>query len=224
MAALAEEASSAEEDAVAAALESNDEACSIAAWYDAHKDVTFKTVIVPLPSNVVAWLRSDGPCVLPRTKHGARVTARTTTADDDCELSDSDDEGNAPHFPVVEGEIDAAIAAVGGCAFVKLNWSAPRDAAWLGSLECATAGDAFALLAASSLVKDDAARALNVVLAVRRFVTVEPSREFRCFVLDGQLVAACQRRVLQCPFVVRVVTITTQASTRSSATWPMNPR
>ena len=193
MAALEEEASS-EEDAVAAALGSNDEACSIAAWYDAHKNVTFKTVLVPLPSNVVAWLRSDGPCVLPRTKYGARVTARTQNRDDYCELSDSDDEGNAPHFPAVEGEIDAAIAAVGGSAFVKLNWSAPRDAAWLGSLECATAGDAFALLAASSLVKDDAARALNVVLAVRRFVTVEPSREFRCFLLDGQLVAACQRR------------------------------
>ena len=192
MAALAEEAN---EDAVAAALGSNDEACSIAAWYDAHKNVTFKTVLVPLPSNVVAWLRSDGPCVLPRTKYGARVTARTQNRDDYCELSDSDDEGNAPHFPAVEGEIDAAIAAVGGSAFVKLNWSAPRDAAWLGSLECATAGDAFALLAASSLVKDDAARALNVVLAVRRFVSVEPSREFRCFVLDGRLVAACQRRV-----------------------------
>ena len=194
MAALGEEASSAEEDAVAAALGSNDEACSIAAWYDAHKDVTFKTILVPLPSNVVAWLRSDGPCVLPRTKRGARVTARTQNRDDDCELSDSDDDGAAPHFPAVEGEIDAAIAAVGGCAFVKLNWSAPKDAAWLGSLECATAGDAFALLAASSLVKDDAARALNVVLAVRRFVSVEPSREFRCFLLDGQLVAACQRR------------------------------
>ena len=127
MAALAEEAaSSAEEDAVAAALGSNDEACSIAAWYDAHKNVTFKTILVPLPSNVVAWLRSDGPCILPRTKYGARVTARTQNRDDYCELSDSDDEGNAPHFPAVEGEIDAAIAAVGGSAFVKLNWSAPR--------------------------------------------------------------------------------------------------
>ena len=105
MAAL-EEASS-EDDAVAAALGSNDEACSIAAWYDAHKNVTFKTVLVPLPSNVVAWLRSDGPCVLPRTKYGARATARTQNRDDDCELSDSDDDGAAPHFPVVEGEIES---------------------------------------------------------------------------------------------------------------------
>ena len=197
MAALAEEAtSSAEEDAVAAQLGGDQkDACSIAAWYDAHKNVTFKTVLVPLPAPFVEWLRSDGPCVLPRTKYGARVTARTHNRDDDCELSDSDDDGAAPHFPAVEAEIDAAIAAVGGSAFVKCNWSAPRDAAWLGSLECATAGDAFALLAASSLVKDDAARTDGVVLAVRRFVSVEPSREFRCFVLDGRLVAACQRRV-----------------------------
>ena len=151
MAAL-EEASS-EEDAVAAALGSNDEACSIAAWYDAHKNVTFKTVLVPLPPNVVAWLRSDGPCVLPRTKYGARVTARTHNRDDDCELSDSDDDGAAPHFPAVEKAIDEAIAAVGGAAFVKLNCSAPKDAAWLGSLECATAGDAFALRADGSVLR-----------------------------------------------------------------------
>ena len=111
MAALAEEASSAEEDAVAAALGSNDEACSIAAWYDAHKNVTFKTVLVPLPVPFVEWLRSDGPCVLPRTKRGARVTARTHNRDDDCELSDSDDDGAAPHFPAVEAAIDDAIAA-----------------------------------------------------------------------------------------------------------------
>ena len=196
MAALAEEASSAEEDAVAAQLGGDQrDACSIAAWYDAHKNVTFKTILVPLPAPFVEWLRSDGPCVLPRTKYGARVTARTHNRDDDCELSDSDDDGAAPHFPAVEAAIDEAIAAVGGCAFVKLNWSSPKDAAWLGSLECATAGDAFALLAASSLVKDDAARTVDLVLAVRRFVTVEPSREFRCFVLDGRLVAACQRRV-----------------------------
>ena len=155
---------------------------------------------------------------------GARVTARTHNRDDDCELSDSDDDGGAPHFPAVEKAIDEAITAVGGCAFVKLNWSAPKDAAWLGTLECATAGDAFALLAASSLLKDDAARALNVVLAVRRFVSVEPSREFRCFLLDGRLVAACQRRACSVSLVVRVVTIPTQASTRSSATLVMNPR
>ena len=120
MAAL--EAASSEEDAVAAALESDDEACSIAAWYDAHKNVTFKTVLVPLPAPFVEWLRSDGPCVLPRTKYGARATARTHNRDDDCELSDSDDDGEAPHFPVVEAAIDEAITV--SAAGKKALWPA----------------------------------------------------------------------------------------------------
>lgn len=182
-------------DAVAAALSTNDDACSITTWYEAHKALTFKTVIIPLPALFIDWLGSDGPCMLPRTKRGARATARTRMDDDDCELSDAEDDGAAPHFPVLEGDVDAAVAAVGGAAFVKLNWSAPQDAAWLGPLKCESAGDVFALLAASSLVKQDVARAATVVLAVRRFAAVEASREFRCFWLDGQLVAACQRHV-----------------------------
>ena len=102
-------------------------------------------------------------------------------------------------------------ADLGGVAFCKLNWSAPRDAAWLtgGSLRCECAGDAFALLAASEFAKHDACRAYarcgdvaepdavrcDLVLAFRAWQDLDPAREFRCFVLDGRLVAACQRKI-----------------------------
>ena len=192
-------------------------ACSISHWYPLNKKATFATRVVPLSEAFVAFLGSDGPMVLPETSKGARVGSRGATAvDDDCELSDDDgddddDERGALRFPEVEAAAEAAIAELGGVAFCKLNWSAPRDAAWLtgGSLRCECAGDAFALLAASEFAKHDACRAYarcvdaaepdavrcDLVLAFRAWQDLDPAREFRCFVLDGRLVAACQRKI-----------------------------
>ncbi len=54
--------------------------------------------------------------------------------------------------------ISAAIKDLGGTVFPKLNWSAPRDAAWIShnaSLRCATPGDVFLLLKSSEFVSHD---------------------------------------------------------------------
>lgn len=191
--------------------------CSITTWYPLHRSgQTFKTRLVPLSEAFVAYLQSDGPCVLPATARGAAVGSRGRTAvDDDCELSDGsdgdDDGGGAPRFPGVEAAIDVAIAAVGGVAFCKLNWSAPRDAAWMagGNLRCSSAADVFALVAASEFAAHDACRAYDrcldagdpdvvrcvLTLALRAWRDLDASREFRCFVLDERVVAACQRKV-----------------------------
>ena len=40
------------------------EACSFANWYDKFKKVTFKSIIVPIPPEVLTYLRSDGTLVL----------------------------------------------------------------------------------------------------------------------------------------------------------------
>ena len=185
--------------------------CSICHWYPLNKKHTFKTIVVPASRAFVEFLGSDGPMVIPETAKGARVASRGRTAvDDDCELSD-DESAPAPRFPDDEAAVDAAIAELGGVAFCKLNWSAPRDAAWLtgGRLQCECAGDVFALLAASEFARHDVGRAYDgcgdggdadaikcgAVVALRAWRDLEPSREFRCFLLDGVLVAACQRRV-----------------------------
>lgn len=96
-----------------------------------------------------------GVCTRPRS---------TQAVDDDCELSDDEDsDGPELSFPELERAIDVAVDALGGLAFVKLNWSAPRDATWLsGSLECRCAADAFALLKASEFVAHDVGHAYSL--------------------------------------------------------------
>ncbi|KAH8096446.1 hypothetical protein JL720_3818 [Aureococcus anophagefferens] len=152
--------------------------CSICHWYPLNKKHTFKTIVVPASRAFVEFLGSDGPMVIPETAKGARVASRGRTAvDDDCELSD-DESAPAPRFP----DDEAA---------------------------CECAGDVFALLAASEFARHDVGRAYDgcgdggdadaikcdAVVALRAWRDLEPSREFRCFLLDGVLVAACQRRV-----------------------------
>ena len=39
------------------------EACSFANWYDKFKKVTFKSIVVPVPHDVLAYLRSDDTLV-----------------------------------------------------------------------------------------------------------------------------------------------------------------
>ena len=40
--------------------------CSIDQWYPLFKKVTFKTIILPLPNEVLEYLRSDGSLILPQ--------------------------------------------------------------------------------------------------------------------------------------------------------------
>ena len=102
--------------------------CSIDNWYHMFKKFTFKSVILPIPNDVLEYLKSDGPLILPK----------------ECEKdeeSDSDDENESepPSFPEFNVVVQDAIDTLGGAVFVKLNWSAPRDAAWMGvghSLKC----------------------------------------------------------------------------------------
>ena len=50
-----------------------------------------------------------------------------------------ENESEPPSFPEFNSQIEEALATLGGAVFAKLNWSAPRDAAWMGvghSLKC----------------------------------------------------------------------------------------
>lgn len=116
----------------------------------------------------------------------------------------------SPPLPTLEAAMRAAIAELGGSAFVKLDWTAPADAAWAADapdLQCPTPGHAFTLLGASDLVRYDVAllRALRAEAAVRgapppgahvvlrAWFPLQRDGEFRCFVRRGALVAVSQR-------------------------------
>lgn len=136
-------------------------------------------------------------------------------------------------FPKLNQQIEAAIAELGGAVVPKLNWSCPKDAVWMnsGTLQCRTAGDVYLLTKTSDFCSYDVHHALRDVvelqdsseedcvgndrssalpsrpplqLALRKWCQLYPSQEFRCFVRNNKLVAACQRQSSQhYPHLVR---------------------
>ena len=95
--------------------------CSIENWYHMFKKVTFKTVILPIPNEVLDYLKSDGTLILPKECN-----------EDTDEEESSSNENELPSFPEFNAKLKDAISRLGGTVFPKLNWSAPRDAAWVG--------------------------------------------------------------------------------------------
>jgi hypothetical protein len=122
---------------------------------------------------------------------------------------------NIPSFPDLERRIAEAIEKLGGTVFPKLNWTAPRDAGWVAlnnSLKCTSPADVFLLLKSSDFVAHDLGNpyqmsrdegppehpsdgrpADELHLVLRKWIEVEPSMEFRCFVKDRELVGISQR-------------------------------
>ncbi|KAG8467870.1 hypothetical protein KFE25_006922 [Diacronema lutheri] len=203
-------------------------ACSFDAWYPRLRCVSIRSAIVPLPVGFISYLLDDADGLfLPPPPAGAAGGASGGSDasgspgwTDDEEGDGGGDGARAPaqHGPAAFGfdvqalfaQIDAAIARLGGAAFPKLNWSAPRDAAWLlgGTMRCACARDVVSLLKCSQHVAHDLrehaphlgppgatepARASRSVLALRRWCELNPARELRCFAHSGALLALCQR-------------------------------
>ncbi|KAJ2904251.1 hypothetical protein MKZ38_008462 [Zalerion maritima] len=144
-------------------------------------------------------------------------------ADGDQEDSD-DSEGlnlTPPNrrFPEFHQQLKDAIAELGGAVAPKLNWSAPKDAAFMAgdnSLKCINPNDIYILLKSSSFAAHDLAHAFDgceggispearpatqnttnlpfaPVLVLRTWCNIQPSLEFRCFVKDNALVGLTQR-------------------------------
>ncbi|KAF0917438.1 hypothetical protein E2562_020560 [Oryza meyeriana var. granulata] len=79
------------------------------------------------------------------------------SADDDDRDADSP---LRPAFPDLEAAVDSAIAELGGAALPKLNWSAPKDAAFMsadGTIRCTCFAEVAMLLRSSDCVAHDLA-------------------------------------------------------------------
>uniref|UniRef100_A0AAV1UTS7 Cell division cycle protein 123 n=1 Tax=Peronospora matthiolae TaxID=2874970 RepID=A0AAV1UTS7_9STRA len=182
--------------------------CALGAWYHKLKHVAIKSVIVPLPSEFVSLLLADGVTLSP-----APVSFKVDEAEDD-EDSDSvtsltDDQQRA--VATVREHVQHVLDAFGGKVFVKTNWSAPRDAAWmLGTLKCTSFDDVFLLLQASDFIVHDLTEpyagcsldshieqeSLNrskCYLVLKKWCNLLDSMLFRCFVVGHRLVAVSQR-------------------------------
>ncbi len=122
-------------------------------WYEKLMKNTIKTIFIPLSSDFIEYLTSDG-LILPK---GSRVQSlgRDELSDDE-ELTPVTDSNiiEAPTFIELNLAINNAIQAHGGKVFIKFHTKAPIDTAWIngGSLACHTSGDIYMLLKSSTKV------------------------------------------------------------------------
>ncbi|KAJ1420424.1 Cell division cycle protein [Sesbania bispinosa] len=194
--------------------------CQIQEWYPKFKSLSIKTLIHQLPESFIQYLLDDsGPFLLPvSVLNEDALPNRIHNPDEEEDFQVSEGSGDEaeepslpPSFPELELKVKESIESLGGAVFPKLNWSAPKDSAWIstaGTL-CSTTFSEIALLfrASDSLVHDlchaydschdkSSSRPQNFFLALRKwYPSLKPDMEFRCFVRDQKLVGISQREV-----------------------------
>jgi hypothetical protein len=187
--------------------------CSFHNWHPKYRAITPKARLVPLPSAFVDYLKSDGIVLPPEENDNG------TWSDDDSGIfsgADNNDGGEQEeadpslHWRDTHEAIERTIEELGGKVAPKLNWSAPKDATWIAatnSMECSSPNDIYLLLKSSDFIIHDLAHAFDDTadqsptpdpeiayhLVLRKWINLNPSVEFRCFVRDRQLIALCQR-------------------------------
>lgn len=137
------------------------------------KNVTIESIIIrPLPTDFIEYLSSDGVC-LPDCAKKVSSCMNDDASDDDSYNSssnddeDSDEDGSNTRikkysFPNLTSQIQTALSTLSGPnnnlgIMPKLNWSSPKDAAWMncGSLKCTKVGDIYLLLKSSDFIVSD---------------------------------------------------------------------
>ncbi|KAF1372542.1 hypothetical protein PFLUV_G00266580 [Perca fluviatilis] len=192
--------------------------CQFSVWYPIFKKHSIKSLILPLPQNVIDYLLDDGTLVVSGSDHNTQQThANNSDSDAEEDIQWSDDETTttvtAPEFPEFTSKVQEAINALGGRVFPKLNWSAPRDANWIAlnsSLQCDSLSDIFLLFKSSDFITHDLAQpflacsdqdspdpVINYELVLRKWSELIPGGEFRCFVKENKLIAISQRDYTQ---------------------------
>lgn len=192
--------------------------CSFHSWYPKYRTYVPKCRLLPLNSAFVAYLQADG-IVLPPEEFSQHSN---TEANEDSLFSsndngDSEDEDVDPstEWPELHKTIASTIAELSGAVAPKLNWSAPKDATWISAtnnMQCNSPNEIYLLLKSSNFIThdlehafdgcDDAttsdAEALTTKdiafhLVLRKWIQINPSVEFRCFVRRRKLLGICQR-------------------------------
>ncbi|KAH6773091.1 temperature sensing protein-like protein [Perilla frutescens var. hirtella] len=193
--------------------------CQIQEWFPKFKSISIKTLIHELPESFVQYLIDDsGPFLLPLSiTNDDALPNRIHKPEEEEDFVVSEGSGDEaeesmppPSFPELEMEIKASIESLGGAVFPKLNWSAPKDSAWMsstGNLKCTNFSEIALLLRSSDSVVHDlfhaydsctdktASRPSTFFLALRKWYPLHPEMEFRCFVHHKVLVGISQREV-----------------------------
>ncbi|TFK73559.1 D123-domain-containing protein [Pluteus cervinus] len=178
-------------------------------WYPDFAHLSIKsTIIRPLSGEFHEYLDADGVFV---PEGSEDVPAESHLSDND----DSDDDEDEPRkhysFPELDSQIREAIQTY-GAVFPKLNFSSPRDAAWIlppsSPLKCTSPADVYLLLKSSDFVTHDlsvdnvfagcedgfgSTVKYSLELVLRKWYPIDRSRELRCFVRGNRLIGITQR-------------------------------
>ncbi|PSR77976.1 D123-domain-containing protein [Coniella lustricola] len=214
--------------------------CSYDYWFPKYRTSCIKSKIIKLPPVFIDYIREDGIILSngdnndnddeeedddwePTTTAYSRAGPEELESDSD---SDSDDAESKPprlppnqRFPELHQSIKDMIKELGGAVAPKLNWSSPKDAAWISphqnTIKCTTPDDIYLLLKSSSFITHDLDHAFDgtvptatsssssapstaglgfqPVLVLRAFFNPQTAQEFRCFVKQRSLIAITQR-------------------------------
>ncbi|KAI8367730.1 D123-domain-containing protein [Blakeslea trispora] len=174
--------------------------------------------ILRLDRQFVDYLNAEG-IYLPEDGRPKAATIEEYESDE--EFVGEDQEDKTPHFPEIEQAIREAIYEFDGAVFPKLNWTSPRDAAWISAtqtLKCTSPFDVFLLLKSSDFIEHDLNHAyencadiedksekeIQYDLVLRKWYDLQPSMEFRCFVKDQEIIGISQRDMNFYPFLLDI--------------------
>ncbi|XP_059510814.1 cell division cycle protein 123 homolog isoform X2 [Stegostoma tigrinum] len=154
--------------------------CQLSAWYPLFKRLTIRSVILPLPQNVIDYLLDDGTLVISGRNEAPSCSHVDDGSDDEQDVQWSDDE----------------------------NVTTLTDAQWIAmnsSLKCNNLSDIFLLLKSSDFVTHDLTQPflhctddspdpkVDPQLVLRKWCELIPGGEFRCFVKENKLIGVAQR-------------------------------
>ena len=145
--------------------------------------------------------------------------------EDDPYADSEEEEDPSLEWQSTHAAIGDTISALGGRAYPKLNWSAPKDATWIAadnSMQCTSPNDVYLLLKSSDFVthdldqpfdgcEDDTGQEMDsrsladdlpYHLVLRKSIpALITSMEFRCFVRRRRLLGFCQRELKHYEFM-----------------------
>ncbi|CAG5100820.1 Similar to CDC123: Cell division cycle protein 123 homolog (Macaca fascicularis) [Cotesia congregata] len=180
--------------------------CSISTWYSEFTKNSLETVVLQIPDNFLNYLEHDA-FILPVEATDNKI--RNIKWSDGSSGQDNLTEDSAqPTFPEFSKQIQDVIDDF-GAVFVKSNWRTPSDAMWVAvtkSLKCTSLEEVYLLLKSSDRISRDISAVKELAkndkeippcLVLKKWRDINPCTEFRCFVVNRELVGICQRDVTQ---------------------------
>ncbi|KAI6151591.1 D123-domain-containing protein [Pisolithus tinctorius] len=179
-------------------------------WYPSFIRASPKsTIIRPLGKDFKHYLESDSIFVPDGSEDVVVESTISDDDDDDDEYEDTAIVGEHFSFPELDERIRSVIREY-KAVFPKLNFSSPKDASWVlpasSPLKCTSPVDVYLLLKSSDFIahdlsiesvfdgcKIDDLPDYELELVLRKWYSVDHSREVRCFVRNDVLVGISQR-------------------------------